>query len=120
MPLQAEESASSLDRSGRHFWILGRLRADVSVDRAQAGVSAGRSADRAMIVLRYSGMTPEMDAGLSRIGGLLRVAAAAVLLIACANVASFLLGRGTARSHETSMRLALGAGRGILVRHVLF
>src|SRR5262245_16644909 len=119
MPLQAEESASGLDRSGRHLWILGRLRADVSVDRAQAGVSAGRSADHAMIVLRYSGMTPEMDAGLSRISGLLRVAAAAVLLIACANVASFLMARATARSHETSIRLALGAGRGHLVRHVL-
>jgi hypothetical protein len=119
LPLQAEESASALDRSGRYLWILGRLRADVSVDRAQAGVSAGRSADHAMIVLRYSGMTPEMDAGLSRISGLLRVAAAAVLLIAIANVASFLMARATARSHETSIRLALGAGRGHLVRHVL-
>jgi len=119
VPLPDGESASTLDRSGRYLWILGRLRADVSVDRAQAGVSAGRPPDHAMIVLRYSGMTPEMDAGLSRISGLLRVAAAAVLLIACANVASFLMARATARSHETSIRLALGAGRGHLVRQVL-
>ncbi|HMJ84173.1 MAG TPA: FtsX-like permease family protein [Vicinamibacterales bacterium] len=119
MPLPEEEAASAIDRNGRYLWILGRLGADVSVDRAQAGIGAGRPRDHAMIVLRYSGMTPELDAGLSRISALLRVAAAAVLLIACANVASFLMARATARSHETSIRLALGAGRGHLVRHVL-
>src|SRR4030095_10338773 len=119
MPLPEEESASAIDRNGRYLWILGRLRADVSVDRAQAGVSTGRPRDHALIVLRYSGMTPELDAGLSRISGLLRVAAAAVLLIAWASVPSFLMARAAARSHETSIRLALGAGRGHLVRHVL-
>ena len=63
----------------------------------------------------FSAMRKNYSEGLL----LLMVTACCVLLVACANIANLLLARGLKNRQQTSVRMALGASRGRLVRDAL-
>jgi putative ABC transport system permease protein len=63
--------------------------------------------------------SPQNDGEVGASFGMLMGMAAIVLVVACLNLANMMLARGTARRKEIAMRLALGGGRGRIVRQLL-
>ena len=61
----------------------------------------------------------EMKEGYGRSLNILLTVCSLVLLIACANIANLLLARGMARRAQTSLRIAVGASRGRIIRQSL-
>jgi predicted permease len=124
------EQANWLDRRGdSNSFVIGRLKAGVSLKSAEAAVNTiatelGREYPKddagVSIVLSPPGMAGNFLRGaITGFSAVLMTVAGIVLLIACVNLASLLLARATDRRKETAIRLALGASHGQLLRQLL-
>ena len=117
------------DRGTRQMFGFARLRPNVTVEQARAEIQA--LAHRIAIANPHNnlGMSatalPIWQAHLTAQRGLmaplmiLMAVCGVVLLIVCANLANLLLARAMSRQREFSVRMAVGAGRGRLVRQLL-
>lgn len=109
--------------------IIGRLRPGVTMNEANAELAVlqrqyasshpGFLDAKPELPRLVAPMKERLVANIQNVLWMLFGAVGFVLLIACANVASLLLARASARSQEFVLRAALGAGRGRLISQVL-
>ena len=120
-----------LNRRFRWIGMIGRLKPDVSFRQAEAAMKTIASALEKQFPQANEGRTLEMalesDAALGingrsqlvLAGGVMMGVVGLVLLIACVNLANLLLAQSATREKEMSIRSAMGAGRGRIVRQLL-
>lgn len=118
--------SGATSRTSHNWAAIGRLSAGVTLQDARTEVNAiqarlkarlGPAVDAAGV--RLHRLQDEVVGPLRRPLLLLFGAAGLVLLVACVNIASTLLAQGAARQRELSIRVAVGAGRGRIIRQLV-
>jgi predicted permease len=128
VPIQ--ETASTTNRASNPYQLIGRLNEGWTADRAKeelTGIQASLAVEYPDTDGRMSGVSVlSLREALNFAWDILNVlflillgAVGFVLLIACVNVASLTLARGSGRRREVSVRAALGARRGRIIRQLL-
>jgi putative ABC transport system permease protein len=131
-PVYGAAAVQTLDRPQDHwFMIRGRLRDGVTIAQARAamdGVSAdlgtrfaGLDQTRRIEVLpaRTVRIHPAFDRVIVPAATLLMAVVGLVLALVCSNLAIMLLLRGAGQQREISIRMAMGAARGRILRQFL-
>ena len=126
--LAADKDGANPSRTSHNYSGVGRLKDGVSVGQAREDISAiarriyQASNEKTDYLLRDGTVVPLQDSITGAVRSPLLILLGAVgflLLVACANVANLLLAQASVREHELSIRSALGATRGRLVRQFL-
>src|SRR5258708_3391721 len=116
----------TVSRSGHNYLVVGRLKDGVTLEQAQAQMTAigtrlehkypDSNTGKSVAVTR---MRDEMLSNFRLTLWILLAAVGVVLLIACANLPNMLLAKSVPRTKEIAIRAALGAARGRILRQLI-
>ena len=119
-------SARLADRAGRSLRVFARLKPGVAADRAQADLGAiGSELARqypdtnARLSIRVTPLAEKVSGPVRPVLLVMLGTVVLLLLISCANAAGLILARSASRGREIAVRLAVGAGRADLLRHLI-